>query len=475
MEDGWYPDPYGIHEERLFADGEPTSVVRNDGIGSLDAPPVTEAGTAEPGSAPRDATPSNSVRAATPAGGGSPEKDGQTRRPTKPMLALAALLIAGGVVVGYLGLGGAGGSGSTTTTTENPIVRVLPELPRATTPLIPPQQSTPASPTTAALTPLEQALAALPKSTTPAATAAATAKSAGSSPVVTSAAVRTTQPPKRAAPTPTSSVVPATTLPLTTMTTSVSQADRAWVLAYGSVFNTLQSDVEKLDRALQSTSPDLYPDVHPYWQELYVDANYAASLPPIPDSATQSEWSTALSDLNQGAVACILGTAAAPGTVGFVPATFDKGSSLVTTGTTQLDSAISSIESLAAATSVASRSQVRAWDQAHGAIFATLQTDISKLDAAFPVNEVSDYSSVDPIWQQLLSDAQSAMQLPPIPDALIQSYWSTALSDLIQGSSDCLGSSEALPPNLFDQGVASLETGATYLSTSVAKVQALIG
>src|SRR5580704_11580061 len=121
MEDGWYPDPYGIHEERLFAHGEPTSVVRNGGIGSLDAPPVTEAGTPEPGGGHRDATPSNSVRAGAAAGGSRPEKYGQIRHPTKPMLALAALLIAAGGVVGYLGISGAGGSGSTTTTTENPI------------------------------------------------------------------------------------------------------------------------------------------------------------------------------------------------------------------------------------------------------------------------------------------------------------------------------------------------------------------
>ena len=100
---------------------------------------------------------------------------------------------------------------------------------------------------------------------------------------------------------------------------------------------------------------------------------------------------------------------------------------------------LSSVESQAAATSAASRSQVRAWDQAHGPVFTTLQTDISKVNAAFPASEASDYSSVDPSWQQLLSDAQSAMKLPPIPDPLIQSYWSTALNDLIQGSSDCLG------------------------------------
>ena len=35
--DGWHPDPYGIHEERLFADGEPTPLVRDGGIGSFDA------------------------------------------------------------------------------------------------------------------------------------------------------------------------------------------------------------------------------------------------------------------------------------------------------------------------------------------------------------------------------------------------------------------------------------------------------
>jgi hypothetical protein len=87
----------------------------------------------------------------------------------------------------------------------------------------------------------------------------------------------------------------------------------------------------------------------------------------------------------------------------------------------------------------------------------------------------SDYSSVDPSWQQVLSDAQSAMNLTPIPDSLIQSYWATALNDLIQGSSDCIGSSEALPPNLFDQGVASIDSGTAYLTTATAAIQSLIG
>ncbi len=35
-QDGWKPDPLGIHEERLFRDGEPTPLVRDGGIGSYD-------------------------------------------------------------------------------------------------------------------------------------------------------------------------------------------------------------------------------------------------------------------------------------------------------------------------------------------------------------------------------------------------------------------------------------------------------
>jgi hypothetical protein len=36
---GWYRDPYGSHDERWFSDGEPTSLVCDDGIESHDAPP----------------------------------------------------------------------------------------------------------------------------------------------------------------------------------------------------------------------------------------------------------------------------------------------------------------------------------------------------------------------------------------------------------------------------------------------------
>jgi len=36
--DGWRADPFGAHEERLFKQGQPTPLVRDDGIGSYHLP-----------------------------------------------------------------------------------------------------------------------------------------------------------------------------------------------------------------------------------------------------------------------------------------------------------------------------------------------------------------------------------------------------------------------------------------------------
>ena len=107
---------------------------------------------------------------------------------------------------------------------------------------------------------------------------------------------------------------------------------------------------------------------------------------------------------------------------------------------------------------------------------STLQADVAKVNAAFTATTSSDYSAVGPLWQQLLSDAQECDEgSAPIPDRLIQGYWTTALNDLIQGATDCIESSEALPPNLFDQGVASIASGAAYLRTSAGAIQSLVG
>jgi len=36
---GWYRDPYNVHEDRYFSDGQPTKLVRDGGAQSYDPPP----------------------------------------------------------------------------------------------------------------------------------------------------------------------------------------------------------------------------------------------------------------------------------------------------------------------------------------------------------------------------------------------------------------------------------------------------
>lgn len=37
--EGWYRDPYGVHEDRWFADGRPTKLVRDASVEATDEPP----------------------------------------------------------------------------------------------------------------------------------------------------------------------------------------------------------------------------------------------------------------------------------------------------------------------------------------------------------------------------------------------------------------------------------------------------
>jgi hypothetical protein len=38
--EGWYVDPFGLHEARWISDGEPTALVRDGSVESHDAPPA---------------------------------------------------------------------------------------------------------------------------------------------------------------------------------------------------------------------------------------------------------------------------------------------------------------------------------------------------------------------------------------------------------------------------------------------------
>jgi hypothetical protein len=37
--EGWYRDPYGLHQDRWFSAGTPTALVRDQGVEGHDAPP----------------------------------------------------------------------------------------------------------------------------------------------------------------------------------------------------------------------------------------------------------------------------------------------------------------------------------------------------------------------------------------------------------------------------------------------------
>jgi hypothetical protein len=39
--EGWYVDPYELHQARWVSDGTPTKLVRDNGVVSYDPPPIT--------------------------------------------------------------------------------------------------------------------------------------------------------------------------------------------------------------------------------------------------------------------------------------------------------------------------------------------------------------------------------------------------------------------------------------------------
>jgi hypothetical protein len=38
-EEGWFQDPFGVHQDRWISDGHPTALVRDNGVESHDPPP----------------------------------------------------------------------------------------------------------------------------------------------------------------------------------------------------------------------------------------------------------------------------------------------------------------------------------------------------------------------------------------------------------------------------------------------------
>lgn len=46
-EEGWYEDPYGLHEDRWYSEGEPTKLVRDAGNESYDPVPAGDVPTGD--------------------------------------------------------------------------------------------------------------------------------------------------------------------------------------------------------------------------------------------------------------------------------------------------------------------------------------------------------------------------------------------------------------------------------------------
>ena len=62
--EGWYKDPFGLHEDRWMSDGHPTKLVRDGGAESYDAPPSEEfTGELEPDDGPEHVDGEDLVRA----------------------------------------------------------------------------------------------------------------------------------------------------------------------------------------------------------------------------------------------------------------------------------------------------------------------------------------------------------------------------------------------------------------------------
>jgi len=84
--DGWQPDPYGMHEERFFRQGEPTPLVRDNGVGSYDESPRFVARTAHPTQPASQAVSSvNGTASAVPTS--TPRERGWYQLPDEPDMA----------------------------------------------------------------------------------------------------------------------------------------------------------------------------------------------------------------------------------------------------------------------------------------------------------------------------------------------------------------------------------------------------
>jgi hypothetical protein len=78
---------------------------------------------------------------------------------------------------------------------------------------------------------------------------------------------------------------------------------------------------------------------------------------------------------------------------------------------------------------------VRSWLNAHGIVFASLQTDLAAVTAA---SNNGSLAAVTSGCDQLAADVTTIMGVPPIPDPEIQRHWAPALAHFKRAADDCV-------------------------------------
>jgi len=132
--------------------------------------------------------------------------------------------------------------------------------------------------------------------------------------------------------------------------------------------------------------------------------------------------------------------------------------------------ASSSTTTQPAAQNGVARTTVRSWLAYHGAVFASLKTDIETVAAAGANGSVS---SITAGCDQLAADTATIEGLPPIPVAHIQGQWRAALADFARAAGDCVEGLTHGDARLSDRYKPEVESGIAGVNKVVRELKKL--
>jgi len=289
-QDGWKPDPFRSHEERLFKDGEPTPLVRDGGVGSYDAPPAAFYATGQAGSTaePHPNHPTQRpIETATSLSAGQAEVTVESQAVSGTVSVPAGWYPdshAGGQLRYWNGDGWTEHFGSPSPPFTSVTPSSLPaELPAVIAPSPPPEMASTNVPLFkrwwfwATITLLV---------------------------IIAAAAFVVTNKKSNSRPDSGSTATPTSTVQTSPSTTSEQEAVGAWASANSATMTTLTDDVTQIgadaSKPVVGNPLGLTP-VEADCKKMTGDVNAAETLPSIPDTTAESDWQQTLSDYGQAA------------------------------------------------------------------------------------------------------------------------------------------------------------------------------